>query len=62
VLRTEPGLVLVGAAADPDGAPAEARRTHPDVALVAYSAFADAALGLPAAIASGSAAATIPGT
>jgi DNA-binding NarL/FixJ family response regulator len=77
VLRTEPGFVPVAAAADPDGALAEARRRHPDVALVdyhlregdglllcrdlkslpapprvlIYSAFADANLGLPAAIA-----------
>jgi DNA-binding NarL/FixJ family response regulator len=36
VLRTEPGLVPVAAAADPDGALAEARRRHPDVALVDY--------------------------
>ena len=36
VLRTEPGLVPVAAAAHPDGALAEARRTHPDVALVDY--------------------------
>jgi DNA-binding NarL/FixJ family response regulator len=77
ILRTEPGLVPVAAAADPDGALTEARRRHPDVALVdyhlregdglllcwdlkslpapprvlIYSAFADANLGLPAAIA-----------
>jgi DNA-binding NarL/FixJ family response regulator len=77
VLNAEPDLVPVGAAADPDGALAEARRTRPDVALVdyhlperdglllcrdlkslpapprvvIYSAFADAGLGLPAAIA-----------
>jgi DNA-binding NarL/FixJ family response regulator len=36
VLRTEPGLVPVAAAADPDGALTEARRRHPDVALVDY--------------------------
>jgi DNA-binding NarL/FixJ family response regulator len=36
VMRTEPGLVPVAAAAGPDGALAEARRSHPDVALVDY--------------------------
>jgi DNA-binding NarL/FixJ family response regulator len=36
VLRSEPGLVPVGAAADQDGALGEARRTRPDVALVDY--------------------------
>jgi DNA-binding NarL/FixJ family response regulator len=36
VLRSEPGLVPVGAAADQDGALGEARRRRPDVALVDY--------------------------
>jgi DNA-binding NarL/FixJ family response regulator len=36
VLRTEPGLVPVAAAADPHTALAEARRSNPDVALVDY--------------------------
>jgi DNA-binding NarL/FixJ family response regulator len=36
VLRTEPGLLPVAAAADPDGALAEPRWRHPDVALVDY--------------------------
>lgn len=36
ILRTEPGLVPVAAAADPGTALAEAQRTRPDVAVVDY--------------------------
>jgi DNA-binding NarL/FixJ family response regulator len=77
LLRAEPGLVPVAAAADPEAAINAARRTRPDVAVVdyqlrrgdgllvcrelkalpapprilIYSAFAEQALGLPAAVA-----------